>query len=165
MIYEVLLFLCEWAHSSFPSLKVSEYLKIYLTFMYMECFSGKVLFNLCKIPTVCRKHYKFCLFLLCLKVNVNISFIFSLWHIGVWGFPSGTSGKETTCQCRRHMWYRFDPWVRKIPWRRAWEPTQVFLPRESHGQRNPQSIRLQRVRHNCSNLACAHIDVYVILHA
>ena len=29
----------------------------------------------------------------------------------------------------------FDPWVGKIPWRRAWQPTSVFLPRESHGQR------------------------------
>ena len=30
----------------------------------------------------------------------------------------------------------FDPWVRKIPWRRAWQPNPVFLPGESHGQRN-----------------------------
>ena len=30
----------------------------------------------------------------------------------------------------------FDPWVGKIPWRRAWQPTPVFLPGESHGQRN-----------------------------
>ena len=30
---------------------------------------------------------------------------------------------------------RFDPWVGKIPWRRKWQPTPVFLPGESHGQR------------------------------
>ena len=30
----------------------------------------------------------------------------------------------------------FDPWLGKIPWRRAWQPTPVFLPGESHGQRN-----------------------------
>ena len=30
----------------------------------------------------------------------------------------------------------FDPWVRKIPWRRAWQPTPVFLPGKSYGQRN-----------------------------
>ena len=30
----------------------------------------------------------------------------------------------------------FDPWIGKIPWRRAWQPTQVFLPRESQGQRS-----------------------------
>ena len=32
--------------------------------------------------------------------------------------------------------HRFDPWVGKIPWRRAWQPTLVFLPREFHGQRS-----------------------------
>ena len=35
------------------------------------------------------------------------------------GFPDGTSGKEPVCQCRRHKRHRFDPWVRKIPWRRS----------------------------------------------
>jgi len=30
----------------------------------------------------------------------------------------------------------FNPWVRKIPWRRAWQPIPVFLPREFHGQRS-----------------------------
>ena len=41
--------------------------------------------------------------------------------------------KETCPQCRRP---RFDPWVRKIPWRRQWHPTPVLLPGESHGQRS-----------------------------
>ena len=36
-------------------------------------------------------------------------------------------------QCRR---LRFNPWVRKIPWRREWQSTLVFLPSESHGQRS-----------------------------
>ena len=31
---------------------------------------------------------------------------------------------------------KFNPWVRKISWRRAWQPTPVFLPRELHGQRS-----------------------------
>ena len=48
----------------------------------------------------------------------------------------GTSGEEPACQCRRHRRLRFDPWVRKIPWRRAWQSTPVFLPRESHRQRS-----------------------------
>ena len=52
---------------------------------------------------------------------------------GSLGFPGGASGKEPTCQCRRRG---FDSWVRKIPWRRAWQPTPVFLPGESHGQRS-----------------------------
>ena len=60
------------------------------------------------------------------------------------GFPGGASGKEPTCQCRRRERPEFDPWVRKIPCRRAWQATPVFLPGESHGQRrlmgdNPRS--------------------------
>ena len=43
------------------------------------------------------------------------------------------SSKESSCQCRRHRRYESDPWVRKIPWRRKWQPTPVFLPGESHG--------------------------------
>ena len=38
--------------------------------------------------------------------------------------------------CLQHGRPEFDPWVGKIPWRRAWQPTPVFLPRESHGQRS-----------------------------
>ena len=51
-------------------------------------------------------------------------------------FPAGASGKEPACQCRRGKWRRFNPWVGKIPWSRKWQPTPVFLLRESHGQRN-----------------------------
>ena len=44
------------------------------------------------------------------------------------GFPGGASSKELTCQCRRHKRREFDPWVGKMPWRRKWQPTPVFLP-------------------------------------
>ena len=46
--------------------------------------------------------------------------------------PSGLSGQESTRQGRR---LGFDPWVQKIPWRRKWQPTPVFLPGKSYGQR------------------------------
>ena len=39
--------------------------------------------------------------------------------------PLQLSSKESTCQCRRHG---LDPWFGKIPWRREWQPTSVFLP-------------------------------------
>jgi len=52
------------------------------------------------------------------------------------GFPGSTSGKQAACQCRRHRRPGFYPWVGKIPWRRVWKPTPVFLPGESHGQRS-----------------------------
>ena len=45
--------------------------------------------------------------------------------------PGRDSGKEPTCQCRRHKRCQFDPWVRKIPWRKALQPTPIFLPKES----------------------------------
>ena len=47
------------------------------------------------------------------------------------GFPGGTSGKELVCQCRRCKRSEFGPWVGKIPWRRAWQPTPAFLPGDS----------------------------------
>ena len=50
--------------------------------------------------------------------------------------PWWHSGRESSCQCRRHKRCRFDPWVRKIPQRRRWQPTPIFLTGESHGQRN-----------------------------
>ena len=42
-------------------------------------------------------------------------------------FPGGASGKESSCQCRRHKRLRCSRCVGKIPWRRVWQPTPVFL--------------------------------------
>ena len=67
---------------------------------------------------------------------------------GILLLPNSSSGKESAYKRRG-----FDPWVGKIPWRRAWQPTPVFLPGESHGQRSlvgwggwVQSLGSQRVR-------------------
>ena len=49
------------------------------------------------------------------------------------GFPGGSMVKKPACQCSR---CDFSLRVRKIPWRRAWQPTPVFLPGEFHGQRS-----------------------------
>ena len=51
----------------------------------------------------------------------------------VLGLPRRLSGTESACQYMRD---RFDPWVEKIPWRRKWLPTPVFLPGKSHGERS-----------------------------
>jgi len=48
-------------------------------------------------------------------------------------FPGGSDGQEICMQCGRPG---FNPWVRKIPWRRKWQLTQVFFSGESHGQRS-----------------------------
>ena len=74
-----------------------------------------------------------------------------------WSFPGGSTGKEPTCQCKRCKGCRFNPWVRKIAWRKAWQPTPVFLPGESPWTEESgwlQSTGSQRVRHNWSELAC-----------
>ena len=68
------------------------------------------------------------------------------------GFPGGASGKESTCQCRRLKRGEFNPWVGKISWRRAWQPTPVFLPGEfprTEEPGSPQSTGMQRVGHDC----------------
>ena len=70
------------------------------------------------------------------------------------GFPGGTSGKESASQCKRHKRPGFDIWVRKIPWRRTWQPTPMFLPGRIPQIENPDGpqsvgsqswIRLKRL--------------------
>ena len=61
------------------------------------------------------------------------------WHICLLGFPGAASGKEPTCRCRRHKRQWFNPRIGRIPWRRAWQPTPVFLPGKSLGQRSLDS--------------------------
>ena len=62
------------------------------------------------------------------------------------GFPGATNGKEHDCQCRRRKRHGSNPWVKKIPWRRAlqyscleynqYKPAPIFLPGDSRGQRS-----------------------------
>ena len=49
--------------------------------------------------------------------------------------PRWQSGKESACQCKRCKRLGFDPWGRKVPCERKWQPTPVFLLGKSHGQR------------------------------
>ena len=78
------------------------------------------------------------------------SFLYDLWqllHIIFRGFPGGSDDRESACQSERPG---FPLWVRKIPWRKAWQPTPVFLPGESHGQRGLEDCgpRSHRVGHD-----------------
>ena len=65
--------------------------------------------------------------------------------------------KESICQCKR---CGFHPWVRKIPWRREWQSTPVFLPGEFHGQRS-LSQSFSSVTQSCPTL-CDHMDSSLI---
>ena len=64
------------------------------------------------------------------------------------GLPWWLSGEKSCCQWRR---CRFDPWVVKIPGRRKWQPTPVFLSGKFHGQRSLVGYHpwgCKRVGHN-----------------
>ena len=61
----------------------------------------------------------------------NDWFIYYLWG----GFPGGSVVKNTPLMQEMQRW-GFSPWVRKISWSRKWQPTPVFLPGISHGQRS-----------------------------
>ena len=69
-------------------------------------------------------------------------------HIPVGASRAHIPNKLLACQCRR---LRFNPWIEKIPWRRTWQPTSVFLSGQSHGQRSLVGYspwECKRVRHN-----------------
>ena len=74
------------------------------------------------------------------KIKV-LSFSNSIWVTGVsitciWASQVAPVAKNLPANAGRHKGYRFDPWVTKIPWRRAQQATAGFLPRDSHGQRS-----------------------------
>jgi len=111
----------------------------------MSCFGTPFLYwdhkNI--LPDFLHNIFRFHILLLHL-LHLEFYFLCILW----WG----ASGREPTCQCRRHKRHGFDPWIVKFSWRKAWQPTPtpVFLLGESHGQRSlvaytPQSHK--RVRH------------------
>ena len=66
------------------------------------------------------------------------------------GFPGAAVVKKNLPANKRH---RFDPWVRKIPWRRKWQPTPVFLPGKSHGQRSLAGYTVHGVTKNQTQLS------------
>ena len=71
---------------------------------------------------------------------LNTCFLLEVWNFDTCqqflGLPQWLSGRESTCQCRRCKRLEFDPWDRKTPWGRKWQPSTVFLPGKSHGQRS-----------------------------
>ena len=58
-----------------------------------------------------------------------------------WAFPDHARGKKPPGQCESCGRHRFVPWVRKTPWRRAWQPTPVFLPGESPWTEEPGGLQ------------------------
>ena len=97
----------------------------------------------------------------CVVFSNFVQFIYMYLHSRTSGWPGG---KESTSQWKR---CRFNPWVGKIPWRRKWQPSLVFLPGKSHGQKNlagysswgPKGVRHNlATKHNNLNCSTCHID-------
>ena len=72
---------------------------------------------------------------ICIYILFHILFHYGLLHDSKYinGLPWQLRQWGIHLQCRRQ---RLDPWVGKILWKRKWQPALVFLPGESHGQRN-----------------------------
>ena len=97
-------------------------------------------------------------------LHLSLNLAFNLDEIIQYvSFPGGASGKEPACQCRRCKRCRFDPWAGKILWRRTWQPTPVFLPGESYGQRSlagysprghTESDITEATQHTCTHIVC-----------
>ena len=76
---------------------------------------------------------------------------------------AATSGKESAYQCRRYKRCGLNPWARKIPWRRKWQPIPVFLTVESHGQRSLVDCSPWGCKelNTTEHLSTSHISVYL----
>ena len=74
--------------------------------------------------------------------------------------PRWLRGKESACQCKRHRRCRFEPWVRKVPWRRKWQPTLVFLPVKSHGPRSLVGYSPWGCKESNTTKATYHLRTY-----
>ena len=85
----------------------------------------------------CDPFRKQCFSFLSVYMCVCVCVYLYIYTIGVWydynqGFPHGSDGRV----CLQWGRPEFDPWVRKIPWRRKWQPTPIFLPRKFHERRS-----------------------------
>ena len=69
---------------------------------------------------------------------------------------AGSDSKEICPQCRRPVFY---PWVGKLPWRREWQPTPVFLPGEFHGQRSLAGYSPYGFKESDTTELLTHIDL------
>ena len=67
------------------------------------------------------------------------------------------------CQCRRRKRHRFNPWVRKMPWRRKWQPTPALLPGKFHRDRSFVGYKLWGYKES-DTTECAHAHTHTHTH-
>ena len=104
----------------------------------------------CRQILYCLSHQASWMYLITINQSIKVFWrYFNIFHLCVstyecfglsrwWLVVKNPSANVKRC--------RLDPWVRKIPWRRAWQPTPVFLPGEPHGQRTLAGYNAQRCK-------------------
>ena len=81
----------------------------------------------------------------------------------MWSYilPKWWSIEESTCQCRKYQWCRFNPWVGKIPWSRKWQSALVFLSGKFYGQRSLAGYcPWGHKESDTTEHTCTHIYIY-----
>ena len=109
-----------------------KFIEVFLFFFFFVICYRKNPNKLLGQPTMI--HFHHCLLILhACDPSSRLHLFLKLEYSSFLCFPHSSVGKESACRYRRPG---FDPWVGKIPQRRKWQPTPVFLPGESHGQRS-----------------------------
>ena len=109
------------------------------------------------IKSICWRKQNICMLMCMLWYVYAFIYTYICNYTHIKSFPGGASGKESACQCKGHKRAQFDPWVGKIPRRRKWQPTPLFLLGECHRQRSLEGY---------SPWGCKEVDTTeVTLHA
>ena len=125
----------------------------FLLFVLCQLSSQTQLRTLRKIEVKCCFNYTSKNFNITQTITYFTIFLFlKIRHMIVtWGFPGGTSGKESACQCRRHERCGFVPWLGRSPGGVHGNPLQYFCLDNLHEQRNLGDYSPQG--HTKSNMA------------
>ena len=133
----------------------------FLFCVFMHCFQS---YTLVKRITCCHqaldtknglKSWKSMVFLIPLNIFLHI-FYFCL-EMTLVKIPGGPSDKETAFQWRRHLRHGVNPWVRRILWRRKWQPTPVILSWEYHRQGSLEGYSSYGCKESNTSEACVCI--------
>ena len=73
--------------------------------------------------------------------NPELFFFFNYTILSLMGFLGGSVVKNSSANAEDSGDPGFDPWIGRIPWRRKWQPTPVFLPGKAHGQKEPSGLQ------------------------
>ena len=91
------------------------------------------------------------------------SIIYFIYTTVYMGSQVALAVKHIPASAGRHKRGRFDPWVGKIPWGRAWQLTPVFLPGESHRQRSLVRYGWTRLKQPCTHMHSVYVNPKLLI--